>query len=182
MALNIPPGLNRRFAFMDWPNFDESLWKSICAEVQPSTSNFPTVFAADRDAGAIKMARENAARAGVAEFIRFECQAISGLQRLQSLAPKSACPGGQARGDFGVRETGWVVTNPPYGLRVSEGKDLRNLYAQFGNVLRAACPGWQVAVLSSDLILLGQMGIKLDTSLALVNGGVRARLGRGVVA
>jgi 23S rRNA G2445 N2-methylase RlmL len=107
------------------------------------------------------MSRANAERAGVAEYIEFKCQAVSAIEP----------PAGK----------GWVVTNPPYGLRVSGGKDLRNLYAQFGNVLRQHCPGWDLSVLCSDAALLGQMKIKLDTSLGLVNGGVRVRLGRGTV-
>src|SRR4030065_126974 len=36
--------------------------------------------------------------------------------------------------------SGWVVTNPPYGVRVSTNRDLRNLYAQIGKVLHAKCP------------------------------------------
>jgi putative N6-adenine-specific DNA methylase len=107
------------------------------------------------------MAQDNAVRAGVADAIEFQCQAVS------SITPPS------------IR--GWVVTNPPYGLRVSEGKDLRNLYAQFGNVLHEKCPGWELAVLCNDRVLLGQMHIRLDTSLALVNGGIRVRVGRGRV-
>jgi putative N6-adenine-specific DNA methylase len=162
MALGIPPGINCRFAFMDWPGYDDQLWQAIKNEYQPSSVNkLPLILASDRDAGAIKMAQANAERAGVTDFIEFKCQAVS------SITPP---PG-----------PGWVVTNPPYGLRVSEGKDLRNLYAQFGNVLRQHCPGWDVSVLCSDPALLGQMRIPLDTSLGLVNGGVRVRLGRGVV-
>ena len=161
MALGIPPGINRHFAFMDWPNYDEKLWLSI-KDIQPSSSqNHPLILASDRDAGAIKMAQANAERAGVADFIEFKCQAVS------SIAP----PAGP----------GWVVTNPPYGLRVSEGKDLRNLYAQFGNVLREKCPGWDLSVLCSDPALLGQMRIPQDTSLGLVNGGISVKLGRGEV-
>jgi 23S rRNA G2445 N2-methylase RlmL len=94
-------------------------------------------------------------------MIEFKCQAVS------SIMPPPA--------------PGWVVTNPPYGLRLSEGKDLRNLYAQFGNVLREKCPGWNLSVLCSDPALLGQMQVRLDTSLSLVNGGIRVRLGRGKV-
>jgi 23S rRNA (guanine2445-N2)-methyltransferase / 23S rRNA (guanine2069-N7)-methyltransferase len=60
-------------------------------------------------------------------------------------------------------------------------KGLRNLYAQFGNVLRQHCPGWDLSVLCSDPVLLGQMRIPLDTSLGLVNGGINVRLGRGKV-
>ncbi len=162
LARGIAPGRNRRFAFMDWPNFDEALWKTVLAEAAAKESaTVAPILASDRDAGAVRMAQENAERAGVADSIQFECQAVSAIQAPQKL--------------------GWVVTNPPYGLRVSEGKDLRNLYAQFGNVLRAQCPGWQVAVLSSDLVLLGQMGLQLDTSFSMTNGGVFVRLGRGQV-
>ena len=160
MALGIPPGINRRFAFMDWPNFDEKLWEMIRS--QPSTVyGQPSIAGTDRDAGAVRMAKSNAKRAGVAEYIRFENHAVSDIH-----PPK---------------EKGWVVTNPPYGERVSAGKDLRNLYAQFGNVLRQQCSGWQVAVLSSDPMLLGQMKLKSDTSLSMVNGGIRVKLARGTV-
>jgi putative N6-adenine-specific DNA methylase len=159
MALGIPPGLNRCFAFMHWPNYDEKLWLSI-RNTPPSTYQIhPLILASDRDAGAMKMAQANAERAGVANFIEFKHQAVS------SITPPS--------------EKGWVVTNPPYGMRVSEGRDLRNLYAQFGNVLREKCPGWNLSVLCSDPALLGQMRIPLDISLGLVNGGINVRLGRG---
>ncbi len=158
MALGIPPGAKRKFAFMDWPGFD----KSVVSDELPITNHhLPLIQASDRDAGAIEMARANAERAGVAEMIEFTRQAVS------SVTP----PEGK----------GWVVTNPPYGKRVSEGKDLRNLYAQFGNVLRQKCPGWDVSVLCSDPSLLGQMHLNLDTSITMVNGGVNVRLGRGVV-
>ena len=161
LALGIPPGLKRRFAFMQWPGYDEKVWKALKADVHPLPGVDLQLYASDRDAGAVTMAQENAARAGVEKFIHFDCQAVS------SITPP---PG-----------LGWVVTNPPYGMRVSEGKDLRNLYAQFGNVLRAHCQGWKVAMLSSDPILLGHTGLKLDTTFSTINGGVGVRLGRGQV-
>lgn len=170
LARGVAPGRNRRFAFMDWPGFDSKSWRALLAESVPaagadsSTSSgqvVPIIQASDRDAGAIRMAQENAERAGVAKDIEFTCRAVS------AITP----PG----------TPGWVVTNPPYGLRVSEGHDLRNLYAQFGNVLRAYCPGWQVALMCSDPALLGQTKIKLDTSLSLVNGGIGVKLGVGRV-
>ena len=161
LALGIPPGLHRRFAFMDWPGFDDAIWQSIKAGIRPLETVELPIYASDRDAGAIKMARENAARAGVEQAIHFDCQAVSSI-----LPPP---------------QRGWVVTNPPYGMRIGDGKDLRNLYAQFGNVMRAHCRGWEVAVLSSDPILLGHAGLKLDTSFSTINGGVGVRLGRGRV-
>ena len=162
LALNIPPGLKRPFAFMAWPGFDETAWQTICAEARAAQKTvLPPILASDRDEGAIRMARANAERAGVAEYIQFSPQAVSAIQ-----APQ---------------QPGWVVTNPPYGERVSARKDLRNLYAQFGNVLRAQCPSWQVGILSNDRMLLGQTGLALDTSIRLINGGLPVILARGTV-
>ena len=93
--------------------------------------------------------RANAARAGVASDIEFTCRAVSAIE------PPST--------------PGYLVANPPYGQRIRNGSDLRNLYAQLGKVLRSRCPGWQVAILGSDQVALGQIGLRLDTELALVN-------------
>ncbi len=162
MARGIPPGIQRRFAFMNWPGFNQYRWKSILAEYpSPTTGVIPSIQTSDRDAGAVLIAQSNAERAGVKDQLDFATHAVSAIQP----------PAGQ----------GWVVTNPPYGVRVSGNKDLRNLYAQFGKVLRAHCSGWHVAILCNDLALLGQTGIELDHSLRLVNGGIPVYLARGVV-
>lgn len=162
-ARRIAPGKARRFTLMDWPNFDAGLWEALLAEAlaaeQPTA---PPILGSDRDAGAIEFAAANAARAGVAADIEFSCRALSAIE---------APPG-----------PGWLVTNPPYGVRVSAAKDLRNLYAQFGNVLRRRCPGWQVAFLCNSIPLMRQTGLALDTSFSWSNGGVRVHLARGLVA
>jgi putative N6-adenine-specific DNA methylase len=121
----------------------------------------------DRDAGAIEAARANAERAGVAHVVRFERRTISEL-----LAP----PG-----------TGWIVTNPPYGVRLkgstSRGPDLRNLYAELGRVLHERCPGWQVALLSASDALHQATGLRFDAgrTVPMVNGGLPVRLMRARV-
>jgi putative N6-adenine-specific DNA methylase len=166
LARGVAPGHNRRFAFMAWSGFDQVLWDRLVYEndnqVQDRllSAGKTWIAASDRDAGAIEMARANAERAGVGDAIEFSCRAVSAIE-----------PQG----------VGWVVTNPPYGLRVSANKDLRNLYAQLGNVLRMKCPGWRVAILCSDLSLIHQTGLNLDTSLAMVNGGVGVRLAQGMI-
>ena len=169
LALGLAPGRRRRFAFMTWPDFDATLWEKQIAEAdaqqQRQTAQMAGslhIQASDRDAGAIALAQENAARAGVADAIEFTCRALSVIE-------PPATPG-------------WVVTNPPYGVRVGAGGDLRNLYAQFGKVLRNRCPGWHVALLCNDRQLLGQTGLALDTSLGMVNGGIAVMLARGIIA
>ncbi len=162
MARNLAPGRARRFAFMNWPTFDDTVWKSVlsAAEARPPASP-PIILASDRDAGAIEAAKANAARAGVADGIAFSRRALSAIEP--------------------PPDPGWVVTNPPYGVRVSGDKDLRNLYAQFGNVLRAKCPGWQVAMLCGSVQLQKSLGLDFDEGIPLINGGLRVRLVRASV-
>jgi putative N6-adenine-specific DNA methylase len=161
MARAIPSGGARRFAFFNWPDFDPVLWDSLLKESRRLLqAQCPLISASDRDAGAIEMAQANAERAGVADNIDFSCRAVSAIE-----------PSG----------IGWVVTNPPYGVRVRSNKDFRNLYAQFGNILREKCQGWHITVLCSDYQLLGNIGLRLETSLSLVNGGISVKLARGIV-
>ncbi len=167
MALGMAPGGLRRFAFMDWQGFEPDLWNEIreaavrqMERLTAERKNGPTILASDRDAGAIQMAQANAGRLGLEKMIDFSCRSVSAIEPIG---------------------TGWVVTNPPYGLRVSANKDLRNLYAQLGKVLKAKCPRWRVAILCNDLQLLHNTGLQLDTRLSMVNGGVPVRVARGIV-
>lgn len=164
LAAGIPAGKNREFSFMNWPGYHEKDWKAVktvAEKKQRTTRPMPVIQASDRDAGAIRIARSNAERAGVAQWIEFTRRAVSAVEPPET--------------------PGWVVTNPPYGVRVSANKDLRNLYAQFGNVLREKCPNWNVGVLCNDLQLFRQMKIQLDTSITWTNGGLPVRLGKGPV-
>ncbi|GAP21849.1 THUMP domain-containing class I SAM-dependent RNA methyltransferase [Leptolinea tardivitalis] len=161
-ARRIAPGKNRRFAFMDWPGFDKKKWEHQLARANSLEIRSPvTILASDRDAGAIQIARSNAERAGVLDLIQFDCLAVSAIQ-----------PPNQA---------GWVVTNPPYGVRVSPDKDLRDLYARFGDVLRRQCPDWNTGVLCSNDLLIGQMHIPLLEKIHLTNGGLPVSFYRGKV-
>ena len=167
LALNIPPGGARRFGFMGWPSFDAGMWLKLLAASSPlpSKTGVGFILASDRDAGAIQAAQANAERAGGADCIGFSCRAVSAIE---------PPPG-----------PGWIVTNPPYGVRVSASRDLRNLYAQFGNVMRAKCPGWHVAMLceADNDQLIHNTGLAFDPSrsLSLVNGGLKVKLARGQV-
>jgi putative N6-adenine-specific DNA methylase len=128
-----------------------------------------SIQGSDRDAGAIEAARANAARAGVSGDVDFSTRAISAI----AIAPTAAT---QPRVDAGL-----IVANPPYGVRVGERAPLRDLYAQFGKVLRARFPGWTVAVLAADERLGGQLRLDLAERLRTVNGGIPVRLLVGAV-
>jgi putative N6-adenine-specific DNA methylase len=166
MVKKIAPGRSRNFAFMGWPDFDAALWQSLLEETDTHAAHSAPragclILASDRDAGAIEAARDNAQRAGVSECIEFSHRAVSAIEP--------------------PHQPGWIVTNPPYGLRISQRSDLRDLYAQFGNVLRAKCPGWHVAMLAGGYEFWRHVRLSFDAGIALTNGGVKVRLVRATV-
>ena len=71
---------------------------------------------------------------------------------------------------------GLFIANPPYGARVGEGGDLRNLYAQFGNVARAKADGWRIALVSADRALETQTKLPFEELIRFSNGGIKVRL------
>jgi putative N6-adenine-specific DNA methylase len=159
LARRIPPGLTRRFAFMEWPGFHPPTWDRVVDEARAQILPFAPapILGSDRDAGAVTAAQANAKRAGVEADIEFEVKVIS------RITP----PAGEAAGA--------MVTNPPYGVRVGDRDALRNLYAQLGNVARERFPGWSVTALSAEPRLDSQIGGKLETLLQTKNGGIAVR-------
>jgi putative N6-adenine-specific DNA methylase len=163
LARRIAPGVNRRFAFQRWPEFDESAWAQMVADARDQElARAPTsVKGSDRDAGAIEAARANAERAGVAGDVELDRRPVSAIEP----------PSGR----------GWVVVNPPYGVRVAEAGAVRDLYAALGNVLRARFRGWRLALLSASESLERQVGVRLHERLSTLNGGIPVRLVTGEV-
>src|SRR3972149_2288622 len=106
LAAGAAPGAQRTFAFMNFPGFNADTWTDLTRQAASAiTTPEGPILGSDRDAGAIKVAIENAERAGVAQWIQFSLAAISAIQP----------PAGP----------GWVVTHPPYGVRISTGNDFR---------------------------------------------------------
>lgn len=157
IARGIAPGLRRDFQFMRWSGFDGGLWNSIVDKAQSSVIN-PTldIVGADRDAGAILASTHNADRAGVAGDLRLSTESLSG-----SIAKLDDVANGEA----------WILTNPPYGVRVGESEDLRDLYATLGNALKTK-RGWRIGVLTPDAVLAGQMRLPFRPRFSTSNGGI----------
>ena len=163
LARRLAPGRERRFAFMHWPGFDRDAWDAALARAdagaQPAAP--APIVASDRDAGAVRAARENAERAGVEADVAVEHRPLA------ALAP----PPGR----------GALVTNPPYGKRVGEPGPLRDLWTRLGDVAGERCPGWTVAILSPDRRLDALTRLPLDERLATRNGGIPVRVVAGAV-
>lgn len=162
LARRLAPGRGRRFACMDWPRFDVAVASRALAEAEAAAlRSAPPILGSDRDAGAIDAARANADSAGVGIDVAFEPRSISDFE-----PPPGA---------------GWIVCNPPYGVRLRTGGDLRDLYARFGAVLRRRCPGWRVALLCADPRLVRASELPLESRASWRNGGLKVGVFAGVV-
>jgi putative N6-adenine-specific DNA methylase len=163
LARRIAPGLERGFSCERWPGAPvrkfAQLRAAARAEILPRAA--APIIASDRDAGGAAAALANAERAGVAANIEIRRGALSGI---------TPPPG-----------RGMLLTNPPYGVRASSGGEVRNLYAQLGNVARAKCAGWTLAFLAADRAMEAQLKLPLTEALKFKNGGIPVRLMRAEI-
>ncbi len=163
IARRIAPGITRGFSCEQWPGAPGKKFAGLRADARgealPRTSS--AIVASDRDAGAAAATLSNAERAGVTGDLEIRRGALSGITP----------PAGP----------GLLIANPPYGVRASSGTDVRNLYAQLGNVARTKCAGWTLAFLSADRAMEAQVKLPLIESLKFKNGGIPVRFMRADV-
>jgi putative N6-adenine-specific DNA methylase len=153
MALALPPGRLRAFAFESWPTYEPGTWASVehsarqAADAAPAP---PPIIATDRDDGAVATTRSNAELAGVGDAV------ASGRATISELTPPP------------VGGPGWIVANPPWGGRLRSGADL---YARIGQVVRERFEGWGVALVVGDPRMAEATGLDLDVRLTSGAGG-----------
>ena len=127
---NIAPGIARSFPAEQWPQFEDRLWGEAKQEAKDlALPPFEErLVGTDIDQGALYAARQNAERAGVAEQIHFQRRAFDALAS--------------------QRKYGCLVTNPPYGERLGEQWEWRELYQSIPRVLRTL-PTWSHFIITS---------------------------------
>lgn len=158
------PGLQRPFAMERWPIVSASLGRRVRQELSQGVKEKAPgrIIGSDRDAGAVASAKANAERAGVETDVELSVKSLSAAE-------------------FPGDGPGFVVSNPPYGVRVGDADRVRDLWAQLGNVLRERARGWTVALLSPDPALDRQLRIPMRTVASTSNGGIPVRIIVGVV-
>lgn len=128
---NIAPGLRRSFASEQWPVIERSVWQKArrAAEeaIQPTASL--QIYGYDIDEDSIWACQTNARNAGVANDIIFEQKDIRDLWIDQQ---------------YGV-----MISNPPYGMRMSEYKEMNEIYISIHKTFRKKM-GWSLYVLTAD--------------------------------
>jgi 23S rRNA (guanine2445-N2)-methyltransferase / 23S rRNA (guanine2069-N7)-methyltransferase len=161
IAAGIAPGARRHyFGFFGWSGHDRAAWDAVKSEAQ-AREHVPSfrLRGLDADASVLAAARENAARAGVQEFVSFE------HARLEDARPQSKDKG-----------AGFMATNPPYGVRLEDRDTARALMKQLGVLLRENFVGWDGAILTGSPDAGLELGIRAERVHTVWNGALECRL------
>lgn len=158
IALNIAPGLKRNFGFEKLKNFESDTWKKIkndaLKKVKPAT--FQKLYGSDLDLRAVRVAKQNLQEAGLLEAVQ-----LAHVDVLEASPPA---------------ESGVLVANPPYGVRIGEDADLAAFYPKLGEALKRKFAGWNTYFLTNDLRMPKLMRLSPSKKTPLFNGPLECRL------
>lgn len=152
MAANIAPGMNRSFTAEDWENLiPKKAWYDAMDEAHDlvNTDIDVDIQGYDLNPDAVRAARQNAKDAGVEQLIHFQERAVKDLRH-----PK---------------KYGFIITNPPYGERLEEKKDLPVLYKEFGESFKRL-DTWSAYMITSYEEAEKYFGRKADKNRKIYNG------------
>lgn len=155
MAANIAPGMNRSFTAEAWTHLiPKQMWYDVVEEAEEmvDTDISCDLQGYDLDPDMIRIARANAKQAGVDHLIHFQQRDVADLKH--------------------SKKYGFIITNPPYGERLEDKKDLPALYATIGQVYRDL-DAWSMYLITSYEEAERYIGRKADKNRKLYNGMIR---------
>ncbi|MGN0594328.1 MAG: class I SAM-dependent RNA methyltransferase [Hominimerdicola sp.] len=155
-ALNVAPGLRRKFAAQDWSQIPAEIWQDSRAEALDSINKQGTFagYGFDIDDFCVELTRDNAKKAGVASKLTVKQQDISKFKQIDSSV---------------------TFCNPPYGERMLQIKEAEELYKKMGQVL---CPSQKnpCYIISPHEEFESFFGKKADKKRKLYNGMIKCNL------
>jgi putative N6-adenine-specific DNA methylase len=151
---NMAPGLRREFASEHWPIIPKKLWSQAREEAEDAIDRSKEfrILASDIDGRVLRTARNNAKLAGVEDFVAFQTLPASEIRSR--------------------KKYGCIITNPPYGERIGEKKEVEKLYREMGQVF-GQLDTWSFYVLTSHEGFEGLFGRKADRKRKLYNGRLK---------
>lgn len=149
---NIAPGLNRKFASQEWDIIPPEIWKEerkAAFEAIDYDADI-RIEASDISGRAVEVAIENAAEAGVDDCVEFKKMDMARLTAEE--------------------EGGIVITNPPYGERIGEKKQIEAIYSAYNEFYRKN-PTWSLFMVTTDKEVENKIfGRPADRRRKLYNG------------
>lgn len=155
MAANIAPGMNRSFTAEAWTHIiPKQLWYDTVQEAQEmmDLSVDTDLQGYDVDSDMVRIARENAKQAGVAQLIHFQQRDIADMKH--------------------SKKYGFIITNPPYGERLEDKQNLPALYSTIGEVYRNL-DAWSLYLITSYEDAPRYIGRKANKNRKIYNGMIR---------
>ena len=155
IGANIAPGVNREFTSNTWEKLiDKKIWYEAYDEAR-SLEKLDVdmhIQGYDLDSQMVKCAMQNAEEAGVGDYIHFQARAVKDFS-----SPKSY---------------GFIITNPPYGERLEDKKELPELYGKLGAAYKAL-DSWSMYVITSYEDAPTYIGRKVDKNRKIYNGMIK---------
>ena len=152
MAVNMAPGMNRHFTAENWNHIvQKSLWKDTVEEAHDEITMDVTtdIQGYDIDEKMVSIARENARLAGVESKIHFQVRGVDQLSH--------------------SKKYGFIITNPPYGERIEEKKNLPALYQTIGERYKQL-DSWSLYLITAYEQAESSMGVKAAKNRKIYNG------------
>jgi 23S rRNA (guanine2445-N2)-methyltransferase / 23S rRNA (guanine2069-N7)-methyltransferase len=163
MAADMPPGVGRTYyGFLNWLGHDPVVWKRLLEEAGDrkvrDRKKIPRIVGYDADFRVVRAAIANVERAGLRQMVHIEKRMLSECEK--------------------PSERGIFVVNPPYGERLGEVEELRELYTAIGDTMKKKFQGWTGYVFTGSPELAKEVGLKPSRKIVLFNGAIECRLFR----
>ncbi len=156
MKRNIAPGIMREFACDSFKQISDKIKKETREEAKSLTRDVPLeIYASDIDPETVELAQSNALKAGVGDAISFSCQ--------------------DARGIKFDMPYGTIICNPPYGERIGDKDECRQLYADIGKTF-GRLDKWSYYIIVADEGFETMFGRRADKKRKLYNGMIKCDL------
>lgn len=161
------PGLSRKYyGFHGWLGHDDRCWselveEAICREEEALDKPWPKFIGYDCDPEVVAVARNNIERAGLEDKIKVRFREFGRLEPPDN--------------------KGFLVTNLPYGERLSEKSLVAQLYRCVGRTLQRLFSGWYAGLFVAEPDLADKLSLQKCKSLKLYNGAISCRLITGEV-
>jgi putative N6-adenine-specific DNA methylase len=157
IGLNIAPGLKRSFTFEKWSQINKEALKEIKSKAFSAIKIDAEykIYGYDIDANVLKIAKENAENAGVADYISFQKRDV--------------------KDTISDKEYGFIITNPPYGERMGDENTVKILYQDMGKTFKKL-DTWSFYIITSNEEFERYFGRNADKKRKIYNGMIKTNI------
>ena len=143
--------LRKKFGFFHLPDFNKSVWEKFKNETDNQVRPLPKgiISGSDKSQITINIAKENLSRLSYAENVTLSAHPFQHIKQFES---------------------GILITNPPYGIRLGKRDEVENLYKELGDFLKTKCKGTSAFIYTGEPSLRKHIGLKTSKRIPLVNG------------